>query len=905
MAVVWNRVLQELGIKSSSSVLPCVVECPFCNGKLWIYADHVTGGEWYYCRGCKWAGDSIELAAKVWKTDEITAAFKLGATTDVTSAACITYPTYFTKYRNRLSEFWQKCRQGYPFEHSAIIRQILHKFGVTVPLDSDRWNSRMGRLIGGCSRFEAECAFQPNVKNKKQKGNAGRQRAFVGCNWRDLIVMPAFDLPGRNSGFMFIGREGSDKNGDFVFRRTSAPVWNRPNPAREPGLIFMDLMFDDVEPVDGTVFIIEDPQLAATLHANHFKDNSRPMPLLGSYKKAEESKMVWRSVPLAARRVHWGDLVIAERVFRQAKLSDGDVANFFNTKEFKAKIDRRPALEWLIDAKSKAKHWRYAFEEHISNMDDGAIEQAVVRMNFDRNEMHTFIKECRAEFRDRLERVFKKNKNKTIVFKDRTIVETDDGWVLDDTGENICNAVLRIDQVTHKESSDKVVYKGRILFKGEEIPFEEKDSKVDATTFGWMRKHLLRNGKGMLTYSDGWSKGAVNIAVKFHPPISFTEPNYVVGWNQSGNLFYFPRFLVTGDGKVETYNKPTTKIAAPPARELVPATLTPDEIIEIGEKGPENEIALALFLLLLTNVLAPAYGHPTTGIACFGQQARLCENVARCFGCNKFGMVVGTVSNYHIINRYLTEQNAHSFPLIIESVIRQRRASFASWVQAPCEKNCLCAFDSAAIDALLINGWHTLSSDTPLDSTATIGQLVPKMFVQYLLHLCSRRMILDKILPVWTDTVINDVIEWFAGTGGNTRSFESSLKRIGIPAHCAETSLGRTLTSMLIGGQLTFSHYSNLSKAPEKSILYINRDGHDPAIFLPKKHVNNFLYRSKAVPLDPAKVKVILQSANAWLGEIEYDGVTGWLIKEAWWDKQLTSTERELKECLPKQIAEE
>jgi len=60
-------------------------------------------------------------------------------------------------------------------------------------------------------------------------------------------------------------------------------------------------------------------------------------------------------------------------------------------------------------------------------------------------------------------------------------------------------------------------YRGRVLFREEEVPFEEVAAELESRPVRWVRDLLLRQGKGVVHFAPGLN-GLLEIAFKFQEP---------------------------------------------------------------------------------------------------------------------------------------------------------------------------------------------------------------------------------------------------------------------------------------------------------------------------------------------------------------------------------------------------
>jgi hypothetical protein len=114
-SLAWHQVLRQVGIEVTNAALPASVTCPLCTqAGLEVYADEVLGGQWFHCSGCRFAGDAIELASKVWETPiEATIATLAAAGADVAESleTVQAYLRDHVDYRRRLNVFWSDAQQ--------------------------------------------------------------------------------------------------------------------------------------------------------------------------------------------------------------------------------------------------------------------------------------------------------------------------------------------------------------------------------------------------------------------------------------------------------------------------------------------------------------------------------------------------------------------------------------------------------------------------------------------------------------------------------------------------------------------------------------------------------------------------------------------------------------------------
>jgi hypothetical protein len=258
---------------------------------------------------------------------------------------------------------------------------------------------------------------------------------------------------------------------------------------------------------------------------------------------------VWDGVTLP--KIFWGK---AEgELFVHAKHGNSLICTegFQDQNSYKA-IKDRPLREWIKVIRHKARPWDAVLEDTVKRMTAGQIEKLVLTMELGREERAKLLKNAPAETMKSLELTFTHTPTRFMMWSIGEFVrESQLGWELDRirgaTSFPISTGVLRIDEI-HR-GKDETWYKGRILFRGTETPFVEREQVVHAETGKWMRNVLLDAGVGLMRYQEEHQAKFVNIALTFNEPKVF-KLELSVGWDGQTNTFNFPNFSIGDDGTV-------------------------------------------------------------------------------------------------------------------------------------------------------------------------------------------------------------------------------------------------------------------------------------------------------------------------------------------------------------------
>lgn len=867
-------------------MLPAKFSCPLCGElNLEIYRDYLMPAEWVRCWGCDFIGDPVQLAAKYWEIDACTAGVKLGMSKSLNDLEMLCYKSAIDR-RQLITDLWKNAQQMYPFDNSKVIRHLQHKFGLTAPLDRQRWDSRMGRFVGGSTRQLVEEAFQPACRFTKRKGNVGRQRAFTGPGWGDLLLIPYYDLPGRISGVLCVGREGRDI--DFVFRK--APMSRS---KADSGVAMLDAVNKSIN-IDDSIFVVVDPICALKLQHRHFKDNSTMLPVVAGMPRKHNTDpgIMWSSLPVK-RLVYCGPLSEELEVFRQAYTADAYLAPFYSSHGEMFKKLYKPMTEKLKETSDSARHWLEALEIKLidDNVHDGYFERLLTYFDLQDHGIRNVIKKCSSsKSKARLERIFNiKRGLKSVTVNSHTVSETPNGWVNEDTGEVICDAILRIDEVIYKRSDKEMYYKGRIIYKGEEVRFCEIDRSVEIGTMRWMRKKLIQAGKGLISFNRSWSADAIHIATQFNKPKCSTYDGKV-GWNQETNSFRFPNFVVTATGELLD---DSLNIAAstPAAGNITVAPMTAADLAELSINSEETIIGWAVMAGLLYNVLAPAVNKPTVGIGMVGQQAiELGRAAVKALGCREVIWKKGKKYALEETERTMKAEKINNFPILIDSSRIAAGNVLRRWAEiTKTKRNCFVGVDKFNSRICIAQGnWRVFEYNKPLSETEFNYQALSKSLPWLLQAICKNGLISIASGDLMAHVFLA-ITSWAKEQTITVEPIKVAEKLYPSINHDRLAAFAETMISLYCDGDLQFvrggTEYSIFSVPCQ--IIFFDTDGGQ--IFIPKAAIRHALRRRKAIQFSELELKKLLIDSGVLINEIVYRGSSGWLIKESHWNDWLQS----------------
>ncbi len=881
--------------------------CPLaeCNGQLSLYHDHAAGGAWACCSNCRFAGDTIELAAAYWKGLELPIVIKKLLSLGIKIPDERILPDNIAQYirfhpgkRKRFWDFWQQSQKRLLVDDSKVLRALQHKLGLRLTMDRDRWLHGPGLFVGGGNKHDIEAVYQPGVaEHTKGLQNTGKVRVFNGPGWIEMLTIPFSDLPGRIKGFLFIGREAQQpKDVTFSLVRYSSS-YIADNYARKKRSLDLDCglaLYEGLTYATHQVIVMSDPILAMRMQCWHLQDHGTPAPIVSIFANAavHTHPSIWGQIKQTP--VFWGKP--DGELFRHAKETNAKVclAGFTYAGPIRS-FTRTPLSEWLQRVEMEARPWDEVLEQLLHDLPVAEAESIILNMGFTSGDLQRFIELCPEPLRQRIEPCCVKAPARTIAENGVSIRE-DNGWYLEHTSEQICNAILRIDQVVYHEKLDQSYYAGRILFMNSEVPFCEPAEVVENETFHWMRKKLLKTTSGFFAYAPKWETQAVALATRFHPP-EVSKGFNAIGWDSERACFVFPSFIISSKGDVvEDQRIKITKQRTPALMLDKPAPLSTEDIAALPQ-GAGAAVFWATAACVASNLLAPVFGVPISGIGFVGSCAETTGRAtANMLGCAEYAIQERRANRGEdALETICTE---HGWPLFLKPP-KTRLDTWIAWLTSNERKNCVVPLSWYTAKVLAARtGWHLIEAGNyvaPIEICEAARKVLPS-FLQYVAkqqfklpagYKCTDGKGLARIVLVWLS-------QWFAAVGGNYKVVLSALKVTNFDGDLkrrrrAGEAFIDLLCRLFDDGELALEHagFIPTGKAIRALICFPNEGGSIGRIFVPKAVINKLLLTHNAPMFDATATSRALQEVGAV--EHEYAGLPGWMLSEEMWNKRLSA----------------
>lgn len=849
------QVLPLLGSPLKSNLLPAVATCPLCCGAshLTVYADPSDGGDWLTCRHCGFSGDIIALAAGAWKLGIPATLRKLagqnGIPTDVGSSLVADAYLERSKLRHRQIQFWQDSQTTQLRQETVPLRLLQRRFDVH-QFDAD-WADRGGRLLAASTKSEVEAALP-----------AGR---FTGPRWQDVLVVPFYDLPGRLCGCACVGRE-ADVDKDWVYRGAQPQ-------STEGGLAMLRAISGpDFPKLGKSKFVFLDPDPAIRLHVRHFRESSQTLPLAIAWDDGKFlTKQVWDWYR-ADDVIFWG--TDQRKAIRQARMANGKVSLLeASHQELSENMRHRSPLEWLRQIRNQAVPWAAALRTRLEPKFDIEIEEDLLLLGLQGAALSEFRLGCSPSLQGKLDNISShRSFASRVLFDGEYIIEKPDGWFRERNGERICNAVVRIDQVLVARTKASL-YRGRIVFRGREYDFTAPTRDLDRNLLEWLQGYLRDTAlAGVPEFAPRWGKKSLQLSLAFCEPETVKCVEFR-GWDQERRQFHFPSFsLAVGGEVVRGGAVGDTSGLTFPLETAPPSGLPRQYLGLLSELNDEVRIAWAVTACVAANLLAPAVNRNRYPILLDGTAASLGAAIAGRLGC----LTLKSPGQDPAASLLSVDPN---WPVILGEDWLP-----GPWLQHAASRNTILTFPWAATRSLLLRQQFLGVSHQAVVGSLELADAAPHILPNYLQDLFRRSLQLPDDAGELVLLVLSDIKDWFGREGGVTQAVDSAKSLIWTPDLPTVAAFRDLLLGLFEQGRLTLAR-EDFQTDPSAAIVH--RKLPEPAVWVSKDRFSDAVKVAGATQPDLPQITRALAQADALLREAD-NSEPGWLLRESWWDEQLS-----------------
>ncbi len=717
--LLHTDILKAVGIPVKAT-LPTVTTCPFCQfNSLHVYAD-ARGGAWYYCRGCDFSGDSIELYAKRHSITLKTAikqlfALKLFTKPVLTPSSADAYAVCAGK-RKRLKEFWKSCRLAIrPRSPMPDCLPLIQKFGLSLEWNI-RWYREMGKFVGASNRR----ALSQLIRGASVPA-------------RNFMVFPHQDMPGRICSAVLMS----------VGKSTRVYMHDQFSKVQEDGLY----MLESTAPGLPTVYALGDPLMAMYLQRKHLLDSSTPLPIVAWDTCTNTA---WDA--LHAKRIILWDNGLTPRLFEQARRVNGLIAmqpslGSITAYEYVRRQFGSSSITTVME--HSALPWQTVFKNWILTSHPIDVAEALTSLALTAGEKQQLLGFClsQAECDKVSEYLGSPNIAASIVYDGMVITERNGQWIMRKVQGGIdtllSDAIIRLHKVLRYEADNKNYFSGVIEYQGKTIPFTDETSYVEKHTHTWLTNKVLDAGFARPRTNEVWTRKLINVAQSFEEPQTVLVSERV---GLDGDSFNFPRFTISSSGMMPKPEFGAAQDVEPAADLEMPQRFTDSEIrtlLNSAVHGPAE--FWAVMACIAANALAVQFDTARTCIGLVGRGAVLAGRLAS----DAYSLL-----KVNLVNKrwksYITDKCKHDLPVLLHHEPRHgiwRRV--VGWRENGGHSNIIAPLTAPAAACLSVtDNWVFVVGQEDLDDLPG-PEACRKLLPLYIAHMQSLAYELPGELLIW------------------------------------------------------------------------------------------------------------------------------------------------------------
>lgn len=830
----------------------------------------------------------IELAAHAWKLDLPLAVHKMldligfpSPPPDVLARYCRA-----VERRRRADRFWKEAQTRADTHPSPELRALQRRFGGNDT--GAAWAAYGGAIVGATHLEVVEAYFAPYIGRSRHAYRADGTRQDSGARhcfrprsqWKDMLVVPFWELPGKLNGFLFIGRDGKPENGDFQY------YWLRVNAEnKEAGLAMLPAAMLPPHPILGTtLFAITDAFRAVHWQLSWMRSGDRPLPIVLPYESLEHgihTERVWSWLPVEDV-VFWAPTLTVDTIAQAVRAPQGLVSTLEVTpRELERYMRDRPILQWLQAIKAAALPWQTVFRDMLRNAAASRVEELILRAGLRGQALRDLIDGSDQALQERLSRLsLRQSFVRSAKVGCHTIYEKDDSWY-DAKGALICNCIIHFEQLIKVQHSDRAFARGIIRFAGKTYPFFIPAGRsLDRGILDWAHDFLLDQGAGPLVYNPQWNRRIRSIAYQFHRP-DLRISTDTIGWDpQDGGRFNFPTFSITSAGVVSDDFACLFYGQDVPCQNLgKPDTLPRKAIAGLSAYNEETQVFWATAACVLHNVIAPAMNAPTVGTVLDGEGAQaLGRAAAKHLGCPLIEQTAGQSATGRIASQVLR----HRWPCYVSlSAKAIATAAAKDWFTGQAASNTITPLPWATARVLGIRDtWCIIHCNRKLGSMQLVSTAAEYVVPAYLQDLCARRLDILRHGPSGINDLLHDLADWFARLRGDKGAVLAARQVLELPGLTSPVQHVMDLIARLIGDNVMPVVRDEIAP-PHAARAAIGE------VQIPQRAFSEAVERISGIPPDVLLVTKTLAAAGVLLGEVEIHDDRYWRLQETWWCKEL------------------
>ena len=775
--------------------------------------------------------------------------------------------------------FWNKIRKRHPSDQPGS-QDLIDRLGWNCRVPIEHREETVGRLYGVGTRSEVE-NFLPY-----SDFSPGNITPFS-SGWKEVVVVPFTDLPGRLCGLLSIGRN-ADPDKDYAFKPLlpTYEVKQKFQPWVEGGVSMHPLAIRASRRWSDRTIAIRDIELGLRLQCSNLERNSYPLPIVLWYSKRQQYKQY-----KVETRNSWVQLYGKDLVFWMPKPCGTTMAQAI-TQNASVSLMRPPEGidpdsyyryrapdDIIASIFQSCQPWKEAFPKIVASLSDKELEEFLI----DLEEFGVSVKELDLPTSTLTiinNIVGGDDKVKMITLQGSVITEQGGAWYRHRAKarpELLVNAAIEITHVIHQPTEDKVIYKGHVNYNKEKIPFSASGRKFEKKALSFARALLLENRKGLITFPDVIDRFSTHIALQFSKP-EFVTGLDRVGWSVVDNALVLPAFSIPMGGDPKPHDQNLFLEGSPCWDLQVPNGLSAADI-ELIQAADKHNTGLIWDILaaITTNLVSPGVAGSEAG-QCIGLHGLGATQTAKAliaaFGGNCIKVGYGLTG----VQRSIKISARHDFPTYVDIQAPERpstdeRYMYKRWT---CFKP-VNAFAPLTrwqfLNKVLDDSWIGIECFQPVWITPEVTEAC-KNFLSYYLASLIKRHIDIPAEPSLTAAIRRDM-ELVIRKEVKISVCKRSHCYTATDAEGKAEAFIELLSKFVTEGKLIWE--PSPDRKPEKAMWTLNGE-----LFLPKKLLSRLMLHACLVRPDKESISILLTRVGKLIGETE----DYWIIDSAWWEEE-------------------
>ena len=579
--------------------MPAQTTCPLCGGRLSVYQDSITRGQWHYCFSCKSAGELTELAAAVWQVSLPSAIRRLAAEGLPLPAEFLTdeylerYVQDCTGFRKLIETMWKRSQDRLVFEAVPAMNVLRSQLGLTTLFSRDRVQAGPARLFGIAPDLEVERCFT-DLADPRRSAHA----LFRGPRGH-VLVIPHQSAPRRIGAFTFVTAAGQPSFRLLQAGRGASGFCA----SSEVGLVGLDLAVEHTAPY---VVGVSDPLLMLRIQVKNFHSSLNPLPLVAWHDgRYGHSRTSWAALD-HKQVILWAPKITPALLY-QCQRTGARLVLFGPPEPTRTSLDhflrQQTPIELMRHLVQKAKPWQEVVRSWLRNAPENQVSTCI-RELIEQDTGLEILRECDPKH-PRLG-LCAKTRIRTVHVDGEEYTEQGGRWYVRYKQRDVpvFPGVIEIERVVTRGKS--LTYCGEIRIKNKTIPLRMCRYERDAATRKYLFNALLQAGIATGTMRNGIN--LIRLAMFFREP-KIIKGKSRIGW--TGKSFRFKHFSIS-QGKVMTHSEDMLPANCPGP--LISRFRCGKSILDtLGKPDENHEKVWAILISVLSAVTAAAEGHDSVG----------------------------------------------------------------------------------------------------------------------------------------------------------------------------------------------------------------------------------------------------------------------------------------------------